>query len=151
MNGRRLIKHLMVLVDGTDASFRAADLAIDLACALRARLTAVALGETETLHQLLSAKILTPSEMTEFEEGLQESAGRQLAEVRERAASRGVESDVFYAKGNSETVLPGEIRARNVDLIVIGLFDSDRAPHDLLDRQRQQAAIHAPCPVLVAR
>lgn len=145
------VKHLMVLVDGTDASCRAVDQAIEMACLLPARLTALALAETDTLRQLLSARILTPDEMAEFEEGLRDSARRQLDEVRERASGKGIEIETLFADGNSEVVLPAEVRARAVDLVVVGYFDSSHAQRDLLDRQRQQVVDHAPCPVLVAR
>jgi nucleotide-binding universal stress UspA family protein len=145
------VRHLLVLVDGTDTSSRAVDLAIDLAGALAARLTAMAMVETETLHQLLSIRVLTPAETTEFEEGLQESARHHLAEARERAQGRGVALEQFIAKGNSEDVVPREVQARGVDLIVLGFFDSGRAQRDLLARQRQQVVNRAPCPVLVAR
>ncbi|MDD5706826.1 MAG: universal stress protein [Kiritimatiellae bacterium] len=145
------VKHVLVLVDGTDTSSRAVDLAIDLARALRVRLTAMALVETETLRQLLSVQVLTEVEMVEFEGSLQESACRQLAEVRERALKRGLEIEDVIARGNSEVVVPKEVQARGADLIVLGFFEYNRAQRDLLARQRQQVLDHAPCPVLVAR
>lgn len=145
------LKHLLVLVDGTDTSSRGVDMALDLARALQARLTAMAVVETETLRQLLSVQILTPAEMSDFEEGLQESARRQLAEVRERALARSVTIESVIARGNSEVEVPREVQSRGVDLIVMGYFDSARAQRDLLARQRQQVVDHASCPVLVTR
>jgi nucleotide-binding universal stress UspA family protein len=145
------VKHVLVLVDGTDTSSRAVDLAIELARALRVRLTAMSIVETETLHQLLSVQVLTPSELTEFEGGLHESARRQLAEACERALGQGIEMDSFIGTGNSELVVPREVQCRAVDLIVVGFFACNRAQRDLLARQRQQVVDHAPCPVVVAR
>jgi len=87
------VNHILVLVDGTEASFRAADRAIDLARALGTKLTALAIVDTETLRQLLSVKILVDAEMGEFEKELEESARRQLAEVRERALNQKVVVD----------------------------------------------------------
>jgi nucleotide-binding universal stress UspA family protein len=145
------VRHILVLVDGTDTSSRAVDLAIELACAMRTRLTAMALVETETLRQLLSAQVLTTEEMGEFEEGLGQSARRQLAEAVERAKHHGISMEHLVGKGNSEVVVPAEVQARGVDLIVVGGFDTNHASHDLMVRQRLQLVDHAPCPVLVGR
>ena len=76
------VRHILVLVDSTETSARAVDLAAALARALHARLTGIAIIETETLHQLLSAKVLTDAEMGDFEAGLRESAARQLDDRR---------------------------------------------------------------------
>ncbi len=151
MSGPTPVKHLLVLVDGTDTSSRGVDMAIAMARVLRARLTAMAVVETETLRQLLSVQILTPDEMNEFVEGLHESARRQLAEVRERALKRSLEIECVIAKGNSEVEVPKEVQSRGVDLIVVGFFDSTHAQRDLLARQRQQVVDHSSCPVLVTR
>ena len=61
------IRHILVLVDGTEASYNAADAAIDLARSLGSKLTAMAVVDTDTLRQLLSVKILVDAEMGEFE------------------------------------------------------------------------------------
>ncbi|MGB3086789.1 MAG: universal stress protein, partial [Phycisphaerae bacterium] len=68
------VNHILIVADGTEESFNAADRAIDLARALGARLTALAVVDTETLRQLLSARILVDAEMGEFEKELEESA-----------------------------------------------------------------------------
>ncbi len=145
------VKHVMVLVDGTATASRALDMAINISCHMRARLTALAMVETEVLRQLLSVNILTPGEMGEFEDDLQHSAKRHLAEARERALKQALEIECAIVRGNSELVVPQEVQERKVDLIVVGYFDSARAQRNLLARQRQQVVDHAPCPVLVAR
>lgn len=145
------MRHIMILVDGTEASFLAADAAIVLAGRIGARLTALAVLETETLHNLLSVRILIAPEMEEFERELQDSARRHLAEIKARAAKSGLLMEEAIATGNSETIIPAEVRARAVDLIVMGAFYSGHAVRDLLARQRQQVIDHAPCSVLVVK
>jgi len=145
------IQHILVLVDGTDSSYHAADAAIDLARDLGAGLTAMAVVDTETLRQLLSVKILVDAEMGEFEKELEESSRRQLAEVRERALDRKVVCDDVLLTGNSETIVPREVQERGVDLIAIGGFQSSKITRDLLARQRQQIIDRARCPVLVVK
>ena len=145
------IRHILVLVDGTDASYRAADAAIGLARDLGARLTAMAVVDTETLRQLLSVKILVDAEMGEFEKELEASSRRQLAEVADRAADRKVVADQALLTGNTETVVPREVQQREVDLIALGGFQSSKVSRDLLARQRQQIIDRATCPVLVVK
>ena len=145
------IQHILVLVDGTDSSYHAADAAIDLARDLGAGLTAMAVVDTETLRQLLSVKILVDAEMGEFESELEESSRRQLAEVVERAADRKVVAEQVLLTGNTETIVPREVRDREVDLIALGGFQSSKIARDLLARQRQQIVDRAPCPVMVVK
>jgi nucleotide-binding universal stress UspA family protein len=145
------VQHIMILVDGTGASFRAADFAIAMACTLPAKLTAMAVVETETLRQLLHVKILSIAEMAEFEKELQCSLERQIAEVRECALRKNLTIDTVIVAGNSEEMIQREVEAREVDLIVLGGFHSSLAARDLLTRQRQQIVDHVSCPVVVVK
>ena len=63
---RSPVSHILVLVDGTQSSYRTADYAIDLARAVGARITALAVVDTDTLRQLLNVRILVDAEMAEF-------------------------------------------------------------------------------------
>jgi nucleotide-binding universal stress UspA family protein len=144
-------EHILVVVDGTDESFRAADHAIELGRSLGSKVTALGVVDTDTLRQLLSVKILVDAEMGELEDELGESARRQLEEVHERGMKRKVVIDVVQVAGNTEEVVPKEVQDRKVDLIALGGFDSSKARHDLVARQRQQIVDHASCPVLVVK
>lgn len=146
-----LVNHILVLVDGTESSFHAADRAIDLARSLGARLTALAVIDRDTLHQLLSVKILVDAELSEFEKELESSAQRHLATVRQRALDHRVEVEEVLVSGNVEEVVPKEVHARRVDLICLGAFQCGRVPRDLLAHQRQQIADRASCPVLIVK
>ena len=145
------IRHVLVLVDGTETASRAIELAVALARTLRARLTGMVVIELETLHQLLSAKVLTETEMSDFEAGLKESGEHHLDAARTLAHAHGVKLEPLIIGGNSEVVVPREVAARGVDLIVLGRFDSNQVRFELLSRQRQQVLDRAPCPVIVAR
>ena len=145
------VNHILVLVDGTDSSYNAADVAIELARHLGAKLTAMSVVDTDTLRQLLSVKILVDAEMGEFEKELEQSSRRQLVEVRERALDRKVVIEEVLLTGNSETVVPREVQQRGVDLIALGGFQSSQVTRDLLARQRQQIIDRSVCPVLVVK
>ena len=148
---RSPVNHILVLVDGTESSFRAADYAIELARSVGADITAMAVVDTDTLRQLLRVKILVNSEMDEFEKELEQSSQNQLDEVRQRAMSRRVKFQDLLRSGNSEVVVPKELSQRGIDLLVMGAFASDRVKYDLLARQRQQILDRATCPVLMVK
>ena len=145
------VKHILALVDGTESSLHAAEMAIDLALALRARLTAMAVVDTDTLRQLLSVRILVDAEMGEFEKELETSARRHLATVRDQARGRALQVEEVLATGNVEDIVPKVVHEQEVDLICLGGFQSNRVTRDLLARQRQQIIDHAVCPVLVVK
>jgi len=148
---RSAISHILVLVDGTKSSFHAADYAIELAHTLGARITGLAVVDTDTLRQLLSERILVDSEMAEFERELAESGQHQLDEVRQRAMNKRVKFDGVLRSGNSEVIVPIELAQHKVDLLVMGGFESSRVKFDLMARQRQQILDRAPCPILVVK
>jgi nucleotide-binding universal stress UspA family protein len=145
------LAHILVLVDGTESSDRAADVAIELACSLGARLTAMAVVDTDTLHQLLSVNILVDAEMGEFEKELEASASRHLANVCDRGRARKMAVEEVLATGASEAVVLREAQSRHAGMIVLGGFHSSRVGRDLLARQRQQILDRAACPVLVVK
>ncbi|MCX5683341.1 MAG: universal stress protein [Planctomycetota bacterium] len=151
MGKSSLVNHILVLVDGTEASFHAADRAIDLARSIGARLTALAVIDRDTLHHLLSAKILVDVELSEFEKELESSARRHLDVVRQKAQEHHIEVDEVLATGNVGEIVPKEVHARGVDLICMGGFHSTRVSRDLLARQRQQVIDRAACAVLIGK
>ncbi|MFW6171613.1 MAG: universal stress protein [Planctomycetota bacterium] len=145
------VTNILVLVDGTESSFHAADYAIDLAHMLGARITAMAVVDTDTLRQLLNVNILVDSEMAELQSELQQSAQNHLDEVCQRAMAKRVKFEEVLRSGNSEVVVPKELSQRGVDLLAMGAFPSARVKHDLLARQRQQILDRTTCPILVVK
>ena len=148
---RSPVNHILVLVDGTESSFRAADYAIEVAHVVGASVTAMAVVDTDTLRQLLNVRILVDSEMDEFEKELELSSQNQLDDVRQRAMKKRVKFDDVLRSGNSEVIVPKEVSQRDVDLLAMGAFPSERVKYDLLARQRQQILDRATCPVLVVK
>ena len=106
---RSTVNHILFLVDSTKSSFRAADYAIDLARTLGARVTALAVVDTDTLRQLLNVRILVDSEMAEFRTELSQSAQKQLDEVRHHAMDKRVKFEDVLRSGNSEVIVPVEL------------------------------------------
>ena len=145
------VKHVLVLVDGTTSSYRAADTAILVAGRNGATLTAMAIVEHSTLRQLLRVRILVAAEMDEFERDLDASMRGHLSEIRLRALRQNVNTETVLLAGNTASLLPKFVAEHKVDLVVVAAFRSKDVLRDMIARQRQMIVDHAPCPVLVVK
>jgi nucleotide-binding universal stress UspA family protein len=144
-------KHVMVWIDGTDAAERACKAAIDIARSCRAKLTAVAVVDTEILGTLLKQRLLVVEEEQEFEVELEASTEKYLRNAREAAARAGVKMETVLLKGAVHSAITDAQSARAVDLIVMGTFNSADVRRDLNARGRQLVVDGARCPVMLVR
>ena len=144
-------RSILVLVDGTESAMRAAEYSIRLARAMSARLTAIAVVDTHTLHRLMSVRILVEPEVKEFEAGLQQNQQRYLDYVAQLATREQVPIETVLGVGDWHSTVLSEQKARQADLIVIGGFRMTLTKLNLLARERQMIIDEAPCPVLVVK
>ncbi len=144
-------EHILVLVDASEASLRAAEFAIRLAGQLPARLTAVSVVDTDTLRKLMSVRILVEQEVHEFESELERSQTRHLDHVSQMARKAGVQCEAVLGKGVCHSAVLHEQKARKADLMVLGGFHSSLTKMDLNAREHQIILDEAPCPVLVIK
>jgi len=144
-------RSILVLVDGTESAMRAAEYSIRLARAMSARLTAIAVVDTHTLHRLMSVRILVEPEVKEFEAGLQQNQQRYLDYVAQLATREQVPIETVLGVGDWHSTVLAEQKARQADLIVIGGFRMTLTKLNLLARERQMIIDEAPCPVLVVK
>ncbi len=142
-------QHILVWVDGTDAADNACQKAIELASAARARITAVAVVDTETLSSLLKQKFLVPDEMQDFEREIEASSEKYLNKARECAKKAGVKTDVVLLRGTCHSAVLAEIKKSGADLVVMGIFSAEDIRRDLTARERQLLLDNSPVPVLV--
>jgi len=148
---KKAFTHIMVLVDGSRQSFRAAEEAIRLAREVGARMTAMAVIDTETLKNLLTYRILATQEMSDFQVELETSARQYLDRVRTMALEEKVQVEQVLVKGPYHTSVLSQQKQLNADLVVIGAFQSSQATRDLLARELQKIAAMVPCPVLMVK
>lgn len=148
---RSPIQKILVLVDGTEASARAAEYAIELARVTPAELTAVSVVDTDTLRRLMTAHILVAQEMDEFEREMAANQQKQIDYVVQMARKARVPIETTLTKGVCHSAVLAEQKARRSDLIVIGAFRASLTKTDLVARERQLILDEAPCPVLAVR
>ncbi len=145
------LRHILAVVDGTEASMKAAECAVHLAKTLKAQFTAVGIVDTATLRHLLSTQIMVPAEMEEYERELEASGRKHLAYVADLAHEHGVSARTVLLRGAVHAAVLAEQKASGADLIVIGAFRWTLCHRDQAARERQLILDEAPCPVLVVR
>ena len=143
--------NILVAIDGTESAVKAAEYAIRLARGAPAKLTAVAVVDTDTLRKLMSVRILVKQEVAEFEAELGTTQRRYLNYVTQLAAKAGVALEPVLRTGACHSEILAEQKARGADLIVIGECRGTLTKMDLAARERQLILDQAPCPVLVVR
>ncbi len=127
------ISNILLLVKGSEESFRAGDVAIELAGALSARIIALNIVPPEVIKAMV--KLLGKSESEAYVE-LSEDGWKYLYAIEERAKDRGVKIVLEQEEGNLEKVVLDFARKYNIDMVVIGRETKKRTalqpPHKLL-------------------
>jgi nucleotide-binding universal stress UspA family protein len=135
---------MLVAVDGSQASNRALDKALELAELTGASVTALA------VEGPLPAYAATIGEVEEVKREKDAFFGRLADDVRERAERLGVPIAVEVRAGHAAELIIGFARERRVDLIVLGHRGHFLRDH-LLGSTADRVAEHAECPVMIVR
>jgi nucleotide-binding universal stress UspA family protein len=135
---------MLVAVDGSQASNRALDKALELAELTGASVTALA------VEGPLPAYAATIGEVEEVKREKDAFFGRLADDVRERADRLGVPIAVEVRAGHAAELIIGFARERRVDLIVLGHRGHFLRDH-LLGSTADRVAEHAECPVMIVR
>jgi nucleotide-binding universal stress UspA family protein len=135
---------LLVAVDGSDASNRALDKALELAGLTGAAVTALA------VEGPLPAYAATIGEVDEVKREKDLFFGRLADDVRARAERIGVPIEVEVRAGHAAELITSYAREKRVDLIVLGHRGHFLRDH-LLGSTADRVAEHAECPVMIVR
>jgi nucleotide-binding universal stress UspA family protein len=131
-----VIRTILLAVDDSRAAFRAADLAVDLAAALRARVVAVSVLD----GALPDAP--RPPDASHAVVGVQNH-------VRRLARQAGIELEVRTVQGHVADQLLQQVRTVRADLVVIGRVDRPGVRLAPVRRTAEQVLEFSEVPVLV--
>ena len=139
------IKKILVAVDDSECAAKAANVAIELAKPLRAKIGFIhVFNPTVGPGTMWSVPADRTAEMCERE------AQSLLARFRQRAATRS-KVPAFLESGNPASKIVDAAKSWPADLIVIGSHGRGKIGRLLLGSVSQGVLSHAPCPVLVIR
>ena len=135
---------LLVAVDGSEASNRALEKALELAGLTGASVTALA------VEGPLPAYAATIGEVEEVKREKDAFFGRLAQDDRARAEQAGVAIDSDIRPGHAAELIPRVAKERGVDLIVLGHRGHFLRDH-LLGSTADRVAEHAECPVMIVK
>jgi nucleotide-binding universal stress UspA family protein len=135
---------ILAAVDGSEASDRALDKALELAEVTGARLTALAVeGPLPAYAATVGEVEEVRREKDAFFEGL-------LAATRERAEAAGVELELVLRAGHAAELIGRVATEIDADLIVLGHRGHFVRDH-VLGSTADRVSEHATCPVMIVR
>ena len=143
--------NIMVAVNGSEASILAAKYAIVMAKAYRCRLTAVYVVDTATIKKLALSKIFVQEESQEYASSLQSDGDRYLSFVEELAQEKGIKLEKEIRQGAVFSEILAVADEKKVDLIVLGGWEKDRGPKDVIYGNYREIMVNARCSVLLAK
>ncbi len=135
---------ILVELDGSDESFRALELALELANLTGARLTALA------VEGPLPAYAATIGEVDEVKREKDAFFVKIAAKARDSAERGGIDLEVEVRAGHPAEVVVRYVREHGFDLVVVGHKGHFLGDY-LLSSTADRVAHHAPCPVLIAK
>ncbi len=146
-------KRIVVAVDGSENSFSAARVAIDLSKKHGADLFIVDVLHTPTYWVSYSPTGIPPMYMTELREHEEKEASQLMAKVKGMASSEVLEVSGEVIKDVSSVVeaITNYAADQKVDLIVIGTRGLSGFKKLLIGSVSSGVVTHAPCSVLVVR
>jgi nucleotide-binding universal stress UspA family protein len=146
-----LFSNIVVAITGSDASILAAKYAIVMAKIYKCRLSAVYVVDTATIRQLTLSKIFIQEESVDYERSLEANGERYLSFVEELARAKGVKVEREIRRGAVYTEILAAANERQVDLIILGGWEKDRSPRDIISHSHREIMVNAKCTVLLAR
>ena len=147
----RLIRKILVYIDGTEQSITAAQYAMCLSRSTGAQLTAFYVINTKALDELLKARIFLKEEQVEYGRDLEEDAQRYLNHVQELARSKGISVETRSAMGNPNREIVKIVRDEAFDLLVVGELSRIRSRRDEFFDETERAMRAVPCSVLIVK
>jgi nucleotide-binding universal stress UspA family protein len=130
---QEFFKKILIVVDGSAASIRAAKFAIILSKYTEAQLYALAVIDTATIRELELSRIFIEEEGKEYERELEADAQKHLQNIVSLGESKKRPIEAVLEHGSVYAKIVGFAMDKNVDHILIG--ESSRSKrHDERDR-----------------
>ncbi|MEO9294306.1 MAG: universal stress protein [Nitrososphaera sp.] len=148
------VHRILVPVDGSENSFRAASFAIDLAKRYGAELAVInALDLHQTFAQVGFYGLAFPSNIPEMIETAKKEALPWFEKIRKEAEGSDVkmQSEVIEAPLSVASQIVNYAENRHIDIIVMGSRGQTGIKRLLLGSVASAIVTYAPCPVLVVR
>ncbi len=147
-----LFQKVLIVVNGSEASIKAAEYGILMAKLYKCSLKAVYVVDTATLKQLTLSKLFVAEESREYEQNLQADGTRYLDYVKALGMKKGINVDTELRHGAVWTEVCTAADEIDANLILLGGFEGHGTDkRDVLTEAYRDILINAHCSVLMVR
>jgi len=140
------VKKILIPIDGSDYSMRAAEYGISIAKMLDAQITVV-----YVIDQILLDQILKVTDREDVERELKKDGQQYINYALGLAEKEGVKDASLLAKGRPFDQIVRLAKEQNMDLIVMGTYGLRGAERILIGSVAERVIEYSPCPVLVVK
>jgi nucleotide-binding universal stress UspA family protein len=140
------IKKILIPIDGSDYSMRAAEYGISVAKMLHAEITIVYVIDIVALDQIARSP-----DKENVENELKGDGERYLKYVQGVAQNEGVKASLLLAKGRPYEQIVHLAKGLKIDLIVLGSYGRRGPERILMGSVAERVIEYSTCPVLVVR
>ena len=139
---------ILVGIDGSDDSLRAADYAMELAKSNHAEVLVVSVLDITSIFKILPRE--TKKQMIAL--GKQD-AGRIFVIVQKMAEKKGLDAktEVIESSSSAADAIINYAKRKGADMIVVGTKGRSGMSKALLGSVASKVVMHSPCPVLVVK
>ncbi len=140
------IKKILIPIDGSDHSTRAAELGVSVAKLVGAQVMIFYVIDTVVLDQIAKG-----SEREDVERELKQDGERYINYVLKLAEKQNVKADSLLGKGRPFEQVVNLAKRLDMDLIVMGTYGRRGSDRILIGSVAERVIEYASCPVLVAK
>jgi nucleotide-binding universal stress UspA family protein len=140
------IKKILIPIDGSDPSVRAAEYGISIAKMLKAQITVIYVIDTIVLDRLAK-----DTEKEELEQELKMDGERFINYILGLAKKQSVKAASLLAKGRPFEQVVNLAKGLSIDLIVMGTYGRRGADRILIGSVAERVIEYVSCPVLVVK
>ncbi len=144
-----MYQHILIATDGSELAGRAVSAGLELAKALRAKVTAVT--ATEPWSSMVTGEVALSFPIHDYEKAAAENAARILSAVNETAGRAGVACETLHISDFPADGIVETAKARGCDLIVMASHGRRGLSKLILGSQASRVLALSPVPVLVCR
>ncbi len=144
-----MYQHILIATDGSELAGRAVSTGLELAKALRAKVTAVT--ATEPWSSMVTGEVALSFPIHDYEKAAAENAARILSAVNETAGRAGVACETLHISDFPADGIVETAKARGCDLIVMASHGRRGLSKLILGSQASRVLALSPVPVLVCR
>ena len=144
-----MYQHILIATDGSELAGRAVSAGLELAKALRAKVTAVT--ATEPWSSMVTGEVALSFPIQDYEKAAAENAARILSAVSETAGQAGVACETLHINDFPADGIVETAKARGCDLIVMASHGRRGLSKLILGSQASRVLALSPVPVLVCR